>query len=139
VLARDVAVGVEALEILPNGRLGDGERGGQVADARTSLFLQPGEDLHAARLGQEVRLARTVASAAERRLAPTSPPCCCHLYCHHRCPMGLCARRRRRSMADASDRQLNRVAQIDSVAQENNSNRYKTKIFRIALSWACGL
>ena len=53
VLAVDVAVGFELLEILADGRLGDGESGAEVAHARAAFLLKPGENFHPARLGEQ--------------------------------------------------------------------------------------
>ena len=54
-LAGDIALGLEPLEILADRRFGDREGRGKVAHARAALFLQPFEDLHAPRLGQQLR------------------------------------------------------------------------------------
>ena len=56
----DVSVRLELLEILPDGRLGDSEGGAEIAHPSASLLLQPVQDLHPPRFGEqpvEVRIA----------------------------------------------------------------------------------
>ena len=53
VLAVDVAVGLELFEVLPDGRLGDPEGRAEIAHPRAALLLQPIEDLHSPRLGEQ--------------------------------------------------------------------------------------
>ena len=53
VLPVDVSVGLEFFEVLPDGRLGDAEGGAEIANPRASFLLQPIEDLHPPRLGEQ--------------------------------------------------------------------------------------
>ena len=52
-LASDMAVGFELLEVLADGRLGNRESGAEVAHPRAALLLEPVENLHPPRLGEQ--------------------------------------------------------------------------------------
>ena len=53
VLTVDMSVALELLEVLPDRGLRNPERNSQVANARAAFFLEPGQDLHAARFGEQ--------------------------------------------------------------------------------------
>ena len=69
VLAVDVPVGLEPLQVLPDRCFGNAEGRAEIANPRAAFLLQPVEDLHPARLGEQsvqVGIQPTAGSEARR-------------------------------------------------------------------------